>query len=108
MSDQRAGEVLHIVGLDVQVGSIRRQRCSWCGALIQEDDLARMAWQLNPDGSDPGPPGCWPVGEVVGISGGFPKVTRLVARDEWTMSEVPGERRLPDGCCALLDPEVTT
>lgn len=107
MSDQT--EVFHIVGLDVQVGPIRRQRCSWCGALIQEDEFFRIAWALNPDGSDPGPPGCWPVGEVIGITGESPKVLRIVPRDEWPMSnEVRGEHRLPDGCCALLDPQATT
>jgi hypothetical protein len=67
-----------------------------------------MAWSLNPDGSDPGPPGCWPVGEIVSMGGTFPRVTRLVPRDEWPTSTADGEKRLPDGCCALLDPEVTT
>lgn len=98
-------EVVHIVGLGVQVGMVRRQRCSWCGALLQEDDFSRMAWTLNPDGTDPGPPGCWPVGELVAVDG---PVTRVVPRDEWPDSATdPDEKRLPDRCCAMLDPAVT-
>lgn len=97
-------DVLHIVGLDVQVGSARRQRCAWCGALLLDDDLTRMAWTLDPDGTDPGPPPVWPIGELIAVDGG---VERVVPRDAWPDSATPGEKRLPDGCCALLDPEVT-
>lgn len=135
-----SGGVLHLVGLHVQVGPLRRQRCSWCGQLLVDDDLSRMAWTLHPctdcDGTgkvdpdkirsrksddcrtcngtgeiDPGPPGAWPVGAVVEVVGDMDdfRAMRVVPEDEWPEStEVPGERRLPDGCCALLDPAVTT
>lgn len=103
-------EVVHIIGQPVQVGPLRRQRCSWCGHLLHDDDLSAIAWTLNEDGSDPGPPPMWPVGEllaVVGDSGSF-RAMRVVPIEEWPDAEQePGERRLPDNCCALLDPEVT-
>jgi len=110
-------EVLHLVGVDVQVGSVRRQRCAWCGALLVEDDFSRMAWSLNEDGSDPGPPGPWPVFAVVAVTGarevapgqvlGF-RGMRVVPRDDWPDAEdEPGEKRLPDGSCALIDLDVT-
>jgi hypothetical protein len=103
-----SGAVLHLVGPAIAVGTIRRQRCMWCGALLQEDDLARMAWSLNEDGSDPGPPGAWPAGEVVSVEDGNPRVMSVVPEDEWPDSAAaPGVKRLPDGCCALLDAEVT-
>lgn len=37
------GAVTHIAGLDVQVGRYLRQRCAWCGAMLSDYDLARVA-----------------------------------------------------------------
>lgn len=34
---------VHIAGQPAQVGSVVRQRCSWCGYLFHEHDLATMA-----------------------------------------------------------------
>lgn len=102
-------EVVHIIGVDVLVGARRRQRCSWCGHLLVDDDLARMAWALNEDGTDPGPPPGWPVGDLVAVAGdaGSFRAMRVVPEDEWPESAEPGHKRLPDNCCALLDPAVT-
>ena len=36
-------EIIHVAGTPVTFGSITRQRCCWCGALIQERDLARIS-----------------------------------------------------------------
>lgn len=108
--DPLSDEVVHIIGQDVQVGPLRRQRCAWCGQLLADDDLSRMAWQLNPDGTDPGPPGMWPVGELLAVTGdaGSFRAMRTVPLEEWPDSEEhPGRKRLPDNCCAMLDPAVT-
>ena len=35
--------MIHIAGQPVQVGSVCRQRCSWCGAVLQEVDLKNVA-----------------------------------------------------------------
>lgn len=101
----KAAPTSHIVGMDVSIGPLRRQRCAWCGHLLVDEDLSRMSWPLNPDGTDPGPPGLWPIGAVLAVDG---PVQYVVDEDDWPESEIyPGEKRLPDGCCARLDPYVT-
>lgn len=54
-----AGPVTHIAGAQIQVGNRLRQRCSWCGAVLCDYDLERIA---VPEGQDPRPamrgPGC--------------------------------------------------
>lgn len=40
--------VAHWVGPVVRIGSLQRQRCMWCGAMIDETDLSRVAVQLQP------------------------------------------------------------
>lgn len=104
-------EVMHIAGMDVQVGPLRRQRCAWCGQLLLDHDLTGMAWPLDEDGTDPGPPGFWPMGAVLAVVGelGSFRGVRVVDEEEWPESvDEPGHKRLPDGCCARLDPAVTT
>jgi hypothetical protein len=88
--------VIHIAGLDVQVGSQLRQRCGWCGALLIDYALDRVGVMVPGDGSPPSGPGTWAVGA-------------LVARDgnaSWVVEHEDGAV-LPDGCCGKLDPEVT-
>lgn len=85
-------EVIHIAGDAVQIGPYLRQRCSWCGAVLVDCNLDRVA---VPVGQDPRP-ATWPFGG-------------LVARDgnaTWTVEHSDGDR-LPDGACGRLDPEVT-
>lgn len=36
-------EIVHFAGPVMTFGSVSRQRCAWCGALIQEYDLRRVA-----------------------------------------------------------------
>jgi len=84
--------IVHIAGVDVQVGALLRQRCSWCGAVLIDYDLDRIA---VPVGQDPRP-ATWPVGE-------------LVARDgvaSYIVEHVDGAD-LPAESCARLDPAVT-
>jgi hypothetical protein len=38
-----AAEIVHIAGEPITFDGVQRQRCSWCGALIEERDLANMA-----------------------------------------------------------------
>lgn len=101
---------MHLVGIDMRIGPLRRQRCAWCGQLLVDEDLSKMSWMLNADGTDPGPPGMWPAGEVIEVIGdlGSGRFMRIVPESDWPDSvSDPGEKRLPDGCCALLDPAVT-
>lgn len=97
--------VVHIIGFPAQVGSIRRQRCAWCGALLDEMDFSRVAWSLNDDGTDPGPPPYWPVGDLIEVDGG---VQRVIDLDELPdHPDDPESKKIPDNCCATLDTEVT-
>lgn len=99
------GPVIHIAGLDVRVGTLRRQRCAWCGAVLLDEDLAAIQVGLPPGKSeaqaradgDLDPPGAWPVGELVARDGA---ATYVVEHEDGAV--------LPEGCCAKLDPEVTT
>lgn len=84
--------MIHIAGLDVQVGNQLRQRCSWCGACLIDLDLTRIA---VPEGQDPRP-GTWPIGGLVSDDRGVAFVVEHEDGDQ-----------LPDGCCGKLDPAVT-
>lgn len=40
--------LIHLAGPCIQYESLQRQRCSWCGIVIVDDDLSRMAVQISP------------------------------------------------------------
>lgn len=93
MSDE---PLTHIAGPDLTVDGRRlRQRCIWCGAVIVDYDLERVA---VPDGQDP-TPATWKPGTFVRVSGTFPVAYVAVDPPE-------GGRYPPDSCMAL-DDEVT-
>lgn len=85
---------VHVAGEAIRVGPRVRQRCSWCGALIEDVDLSRVAVLQGSEGS-PWP--SWPLGALVARDGGA----------TWVMEHTPGDP-IPAGACALLDPEVTS
>lgn len=91
MSDT-AGAVTHIAGLDVQVGPYLRQRCAWCGAMLDDYDLRCVAVM---EGQNPRP-AIWKVGVLVAIDGGA----------SWVVEHEDGAD-LPANACAPLDPAVT-
>lgn len=107
-------EVVHIMGIDVVFDNRRRQRCAWCGALIIDDDFTRMAWTLNEDGTDPGPPPAWPIGELVAMCGGENegfRGLRVIPHDDLEDSREEGApagaKKVPDNCCMQFDSDVT-
>jgi hypothetical protein len=57
--------VIHITGVPAQVGPLLRQRCAWCGTLLLDYDLTRVA---VPEGQDP-QPGAEKVGGQVKVKG---------------------------------------
>lgn len=81
-------------------GRVLRQRCLWCGTLVLEVELDRVAVQLPADGSEPKPIGTWEPGAVVRVSDGNPRVSALV--------EVGPDDLLPADACANLDYAVTS
>jgi hypothetical protein len=84
--------VIHIAAVDVRIGQHLRQRCGWCGAVLIDYDLARIA---VPVGQDP-TPAVWPYGSLVLVAGG---ISVSVEHEDG--------QPLPEGSCGHLDPEVT-
>jgi hypothetical protein len=95
-------EIIHFAGQTMTFGAIRRQRCLWCGALIQEYDLGSVA--ISDSGRAPerrGKPleadeiGHW--SGLVGVSGTNPRMYRAV--------DDPDDGKAPDRSCMVLMPE---
>lgn len=82
----------HVAGLVVNVSSHLRQRCAWCGAVLIDCDLERIAVPVGQEG----PPATWEVGALVVVDGN----ASWVAEDQ-------GDDKLPEDACARLDHEVT-
>ena len=87
-----SGAVIHIAGPPVEIGPLLRQRCAWCGALLLDYDLERIA---APEGSDPSPP-TWPSADLVLVDGAL---SAVVPHEDGDV--------LPEAACARLDPAVT-
>lgn len=104
-----ADTVVHIAGVDVQVGSRLRQRCSWCGATIIDVDLANIAIMVEP-GEEPGPHPTWPVGSLVehtGVDGEGATGGGVTTTVEPQMED-DGSIKLPARACAKLLPDDIT
>jgi hypothetical protein len=84
--------ITHIAGGQVRVGTRLRQRCSWCGALLCDYDLERIA---VPVGQDPAP-AMWETGRLVEVDGGMSVVLDHEDGDE-----------IPANACARIDDAVT-
>lgn len=89
------GEVVHISAQPIKIGNRVRQRCAWCGAIIDDTDLAGLAVALTPGETEPQPYPMWPVNVLIARNG---NATYVVADDGTTT---------PPNCCVRLDPEVT-
>lgn len=76
--------VTHIAGEQLTIdGRWTRQRCGWCGEILMEFDLARVAVPAD----QPGPPAMWPTGELVTRDGNA----------SWVVDPAPAS--LPDDAC---------
>ena len=82
--------VVHIAGLVINLGGHLRQRCAWCGAVLDDVELALTA-VLTEHADHPYP--TWPEGGLVAMYDGA----------RWTVQSDP----LPPDLCASLDPTVT-
>jgi hypothetical protein len=106
-----ASEIVHIAGVDLNVhGRYVRQRCSWCGALLLDYDLARISRVLEPgeDPAAPWQPATFAVGAQVAVAGAFEDggwTSYRVLPPELAEDGVSG--KLAEGSCADLDPAVT-
>lgn len=74
----------HIAGLAITMqGQYIRQRCAWCGEILQDVDLSKIA---TVDGELPG---SWTCGTLIYFEGNM-------------ASMVPGDK-LPEDCCYSLE-----
>lgn len=84
--------ITHVAGLVVTIGPQMRQRCAWCGAVLLDYDLERVAVPAGQDRT----PATWEVGALVTVDG----PASYLADDQ-------GDQRLPEDACGRLDPEIT-
>ena len=107
MSDEPLTQT-HIIGVEVLLDNRQRQRCAWCGAVLLDNDLSRMAAKIElPDGvevSDEAPPArpaAFPVGKLLRITGAEGESRVFESVD-------PGEGgNLPDDACTRVHDDVT-
>lgn len=78
--------MIHFVGIEIHVENLVRQRCSWCGEILEDVDLSLM---MSPEGS--GPWKGWEVGALLAVEG----------NGRWIVK--PTVFRLPPGTCAEKD-----
>lgn len=81
--------IVHIVGTVVDVGSRTRQCCAWCGTLLLDYDLTRIAVPL---GQDATAPSHFPPGVLLEVDGNCKAVIEHQDGDV-----------LPDNACVRLD-----
>lgn len=108
MSDEQTiPSQVHVAAPTVMVGTLRRQRCAWCGALIDEVDLANVARPLEPgeDPAVPWEPAKWEFGAHVRVMGTGPRVSTLVEPEAHPAD--PGAFTIPYDSCMAVDPWAT-
>lgn len=134
MSDLRDDQVtttIHLSGPTIEFNGRVRQRCSWCGFIICDDDLTRMAFQVDPckacgaaysaetaeafcvvvgrkhDFDVMPPPRGFVAGAFLEITvdpGGFRGTSVIEAQPS---AEDPESVKVPEGCCMWLPAELT-
>lgn len=90
----------HVAGVDITFDErYIRQRCSWCGVVLLDYDLANM----EAGNERPAP---WPIGSLVRIDGNAAYVVSDAPLcDECDPDQTPVG--VPDDSCFNIDPEVT-
>lgn len=86
--DSAPNSVTHVAGAQVSMfGRYLRQRCDWCGIVLIEYDLERVAVPVD----QPGPPAMWPVGSLV-------RVDAHISAEVETECDADGVRLPMDSC----------
>lgn len=94
MLSPRAREIIHFSGQTMRIGPLRRQRCLWCGGLIQEYDLRRISRVLEP-GEDPDAE--WEPGAYSGL-------VAVDGQSSWAVDD-PEDGKVPARACSELLPD---
>jgi hypothetical protein len=92
--ETRPDAVVHIAGVCLTVfGRFMRQRCDWCGIILLEYDLSRIAVPVD----QPGPPPYWTAGSLVRVDG-------HVSAEILNPESVDGQTQLKSDSC-VFDPD---
>lgn len=81
---------IHFVGAGISIGSKYRQRCSWCGVIIEDGDYNNIA---TPDGQPFNP--FWTVGKLIEITDGNPRGSWIRNEEDFTT--------IPNNCCVTRE-----
>lgn len=85
-------ETVHVAGECLNIGGrYLRQRCSWCGAVLIDYDLAMMGFSVA-EGEEPSPPATWEVGVLVLVDGSMS-----------TTVEHEDGAKLPASSCVIVE-----
>lgn len=97
--------LVHLAGPPIRVRNVIRQRCAWCGAVLQEDDLDRIAWVAE-EGAEDEHPLIEPDGTPKARWAGLVAVEEGNPTAKWAVEE-SADREVPSDSCMALDPAVT-
>jgi hypothetical protein len=90
------GAIVHLAGEQITFNDRSRQRCLWCGALIEDKDWTRIAIAVEPGKTT----------EEMAESMRATKWNEFVGADGNMRYAVEHEGdKVPEGSCMLLDPE---
>ena len=93
-------EIIHVPAQPVTFRAVCRQRCAWCGALLEEWPLNRMSRALESGEPADAPLGdvpTWPTDKLVAVDGGLRYVIEPELDDD-------GDAQAPDRSCMVLLP----
>lgn len=94
--------LVHMAAPTLRAANIIRQRCAWCGALIDEYDLDRIAIPVGDEplvDADGSPRGGWQGLVAVDVCEG-------VLTSKWAVPD-PDDGKIPADSCMALDVAVT-
>lgn len=92
-------EIIHFAGQTLRIGDVIRQRCLWCGGLIEERDLANTAVSVGPDET--------PEEAIDGLySSHWSGLVAVANGVRWSVPD-PDDGRIPDRSCANILLEIT-
>jgi hypothetical protein len=96
--------LVHLAGPAVRAANVVRVRCSWCGALVEEQDVDRVEWSGgggHPFIDENGDPRLRWQG-LVAIS----TADDGAVVGKWAVDD-PADGKIPGDSCMALDPAVT-
>jgi hypothetical protein len=96
----------HLAGPAITFNTYRRQRCSWCGTCLIDEDLARI---MVPEGQGQAGPGAWQFEALVRHDGPVWSVVTLAPDpcEDDTCGMPHPHYTAPEDACMRLPPEIT-